>query len=112
MSLFPIGSYARLSDGSVARVVRANRKSFVRPLVALVEDASGNAIERPDDSALIDLSVSELKVREALPAPGSNEIPLSPEIADWSVRVASCLAVEGQHGPDSRPTAPRPGAAP
>jgi hypothetical protein len=107
MSLFPIGSYVRLSDSSLARVIRANARSFSRPFVALIEDASGNAIERTVESALIDLSASELKVKEALPAPGSNEIPLTPEIADWSVRVASQLADDGKPAPDADQPASR-----
>jgi HD-GYP domain-containing protein (c-di-GMP phosphodiesterase class II) len=94
LSLFPIGSFVRLSDGRVAQVVRSNAHSFVRPIVAIVEDSSGSAVNAGDEAALVNLSGSELSVREALPTPGSNQIPLSPEIADWSIRIARFLPEE------------------
>jgi hypothetical protein len=97
LSLFPIGSYVRLSDGSLAEVIRANPHSFSRPLVALVRDTKGQPVSEQGESALINLSGSELSVSQALPAPGSNQIPLTPEIADWSVRAARYLSEEAQH---------------
>ncbi|HTI49927.1 MAG TPA: hypothetical protein VL475_03210 [Planctomycetaceae bacterium] len=84
----------RLSDGRVAQVVRANAHSFVRPIVAIVEDSSGNAVNAADEMALVNLSGSDLSVREALPTPGTDQIPLSPEVADWSIRVARFLPEE------------------
>ncbi|MBA3315750.1 MAG: HD domain-containing protein [Planctomycetaceae bacterium] len=55
LSLFPIGSFVELSDGGIARVVRAN-DDYCRPAVEI----SGE---------LIDLATSPLKVVKAVPAP-------------------------------------------
>lgn len=92
LSLFPIGSHVELSDGRCARVVRANRNDFTRPLVA-VDGGDQN-------HDLLDLSNSDVGVTQARPTPGSGEVPLSPEIANWRVRAASFLAAAG----DSRPS--------
>ena len=59
LSLFPIGSYVALSDGTVARVLRSNGIEYTRPIVLLVQDNVGNKIERNDESALIDLTRSD-----------------------------------------------------
>jgi len=92
LSLFPIGSHVELSDGRSACVVRANRNDFTRPLVSL---EGGNP-----NHDLLDLSNTDLNVTQARPTPGSGEVPLSPEIANWRVRAASFLAAAG----DSRPS--------
>ncbi len=42
VSLFPPGSMVRLSDGSVALVIRPNPGAHLRPIVRLVQDAKGN----------------------------------------------------------------------
>ncbi len=88
LSLFPIGSHVRLSDGRVAQVIRANPHCFARPIVAIVDDASSNSDDVHDEVAGLDLCGSELSVIQALPTPGSEQIPLSAEIANWSVRAA------------------------
>lgn len=87
VSLFPIGSQVELSDGRSARVVRANRADFTRPIVAV----DGND---PTDG-LLDLATSDLTITQALPTPGSGEVPLSAEISNWRVRAASFLAAAG-----------------
>jgi len=87
----------------VAQVVRANADDFARPVVALVLDSSGKPITDQDDAALVNLSGSELAVSQALRAPGTSQIPLTPEIADWSVRAASYLSDEKQRRPQARP---------
>jgi len=84
ISLFPIGSHVELSDGRSARVLRANRGDFTRPIVLI--DGSDPADE------ILDLAKSDVTVIQALPTPGSGEVPLSPEIANWRVRAASFLA--------------------
>jgi hypothetical protein len=107
LSLFPIGSFVRLSDGRVAQVVRSNAHSFVRPIVAIVEDSSGKAVNSADETALVNLSGSNLSVREALPTPGTDQIPLSPEIADWSIRVARFLPEEERRRMAAQPSISR-----
>jgi hypothetical protein len=65
ISLFPLGSYVGLNDGSIAKVVRSNGGSYDRPVVE-VQRRSGLPV-KPD---WIDLSQSqELKVIRALASP-------------------------------------------
>ena len=65
ISLFPLGSYVGLSDGSIAKVVRSNGGSYDRPVVE-VQRRSGLPV-KPD---WIDLShAQELKVIRALASP-------------------------------------------
>ena len=76
LSLFPVGSFVALCDGSAARVMRPNRDDFMRPLVALVQDSKGSPLDPDEESSLLNLADSELKVVQALPTPGRNEIGL------------------------------------
>ena len=74
-SLFPIGSFVAMTDGSVGQVVRRNLDFYTQPIVLRIQDAEGNKVDTEDDSNLIDLHESgELQVLQALPTPGSNEI--------------------------------------
>lgn len=94
LSLFPIGSYVTLSDGSVAQVMRSHREDYMSPLVARVQNAEGDAVGHDDDELLIDLVESELLVVQALPRPGSDQLPLDDD------NVASTLDLcyaEGVH---------------
>ena len=45
MSLFPLGSFVELSDGSVARVLRRSGNHYVSPVVQFVIDGAGNSID-------------------------------------------------------------------
>ena len=85
LSLFPVGSFVALSDGSAARVLRPNRDDYTKPLVALVQDSSGNNLDPNAESSLLDLAKSELQVVQALPTPGRNEIGLEAAIAVQTV---------------------------
>jgi len=85
-SLFPIGSFVTLTDGSVAQVVRRNQDFYTEPIVARVQDAQGNNVDREHDSNLINLREAEgLKVLQALPTPGSNEIVFSDDLYNSSL---------------------------
>lgn len=79
MSLFPIGSFVVLSDGSVGQVLRRNGEHYAYPIVQLLQDPSGEPIPRDTDETVIDLSTSELSVIQALPTPGKEEIALTDE---------------------------------
>ncbi|QDU79503.1 Cyclic di-GMP phosphodiesterase response regulator RpfG [Polystyrenella longa] len=79
-SLFPIGSFITLSNGSVARVIRANRKDYTKPIVQIIQNADGSTPDAQDDDAIIDLTDTELKVEQALPTPGVDEIPFSTDL--------------------------------
>ena len=64
MSLFPVNSYVRLSDGHIAKVVRANAGFHTKPVVVLLSpDGTESSVE-------VDLSkVRELHVVQALGSP-------------------------------------------
>lgn len=80
LSLFPIGSFVALDDGSVAQVIRRNGDKYATPIVKIVQNAQGNAVAGGDEAAIVDLAESELGVVQALPTPGRGEILLSDEI--------------------------------
>ena len=41
-SIYPVGSFVELSDGSTAKVLEANNTKMLRPSIYIVKDASGN----------------------------------------------------------------------
>ena len=86
LSLFPVGSYVALSDGSTARVLRSNREEYTRPIVQKLKDASGEPIAPDDNKGIVDLKRDNLSIVQAVPAPGRNEIGLSPEILSHTRR--------------------------
>jgi HD-GYP domain-containing protein (c-di-GMP phosphodiesterase class II) len=62
VSLFPVGSFVRISDGRIGKVLRANGADYARPVVAAWQ-SDGN----PNESTVVDLSQeSELRVVAAL----------------------------------------------
>jgi HD-GYP domain-containing protein (c-di-GMP phosphodiesterase class II) len=79
MSLFPIGSYVVLSNGSAARVLRANADVYTSPIVQVVQTKEGEKVDPASPEALVDLKLSDLKVVQALPTPGKEETGLSAE---------------------------------
>lgn len=82
VSLFPIGSLCVLSDGTVARVLRSNRTNYTKPVVQVLQSATGERVDPQSDESLIDLSVSDLRIMQALPEPGSGETSCTPEVYD------------------------------
>lgn len=85
-SLFPLGSYLVLSDGSVARALRRNGDNFLRPIVQLVQDAEGRAIPEESTAAILDLSQCDLEIVQALAPPGVQAIRLTPDILQFRRR--------------------------
>jgi hypothetical protein len=67
VSLYPIGSYVSLNDGSVARVLRTNGNLYTTPIVQLMQTSDGNSTE--DDRGVIDLANSALKIQERMALP-------------------------------------------
>jgi HD-GYP domain-containing protein (c-di-GMP phosphodiesterase class II) len=64
MSLYPIGSYARLNNGLVVKIIAGNDQHLTRPIVQVV---SGPAGESPEQDRIIDLKKEKLLfVREPL----------------------------------------------
>lgn len=80
LTLFPIGSFVAISDGSVAQVLRRNGNDYSRPIVRIVQDHLGNPTARDTEPIIVDLAHSELLVTQALPTPGRNEQLLTQEI--------------------------------
>jgi HD-GYP domain-containing protein (c-di-GMP phosphodiesterase class II) len=74
LSLFPIGSYVALDDGSVCRVLRASGAEFTKPVVRRLTLASGELLAAGDDRAVVDLRGSDLRVVKALPDPTRPEL--------------------------------------
>ncbi len=80
MSLFPIGSFVTLSDGSVAKVLRRNGNRYSTPIAQLIRDGQGQRVDPALDSSVIDLADHDLKIIQALPTPGRQEQSLTDEI--------------------------------
>ena len=69
MSLFPVGSYVRLSDGTTAKVLRPNGNQYKNPIVVpLHEDGSESDVEL-NISAENDLTVVEVLHPSEVPDP-------------------------------------------
>jgi len=71
MGLFPVGSWVRMSDGSVARVVAPNQHSYTRPVVSVVLDDGGRELATPRPIDLADPRNADLRVVEPLSVPGN-----------------------------------------
>lgn len=82
LSLFPVGSLVTLSDGSIARVMRRNGDTYTTPIVQRLQDANGEPVDPIAFGNIIDLQTSELKVEQALPTPGKQELGLAAALAD------------------------------
>ena len=75
LTLFPIGSFVVLSDGSLARVIRRNGDLYTKPIVQMLQDPSGATVPQDRDEAIVDLSQrTDVSIVQALPTPGSNEL--------------------------------------
>ena len=85
LSLFPVGSFVTLTDGSAARVIRRNEDHYTSPIVQVIQTADGKNIDPLDPDTIIDLNQSDLAIDQALPTPGKEEIDLSSEQFDGQV---------------------------
>jgi hypothetical protein len=78
VSLFPVGSFVRISDGRIGKVLRSNGEDYARPVVAAWKPGAD-----PNESIVVDLSQEpDLRVIAALataefqaPAPAAPEAP-------------------------------------
>lgn len=73
-SLFPIGSYVQLSDGSTAQVLRRNGSKYMKPIVRVTHLPDGEPTHPTDDAQVIDLSQATVTVNHAIPSPSRQEI--------------------------------------
>lgn len=85
LSLFPVGSFVTLTDGSAARVIRRNEKFYTSPIVQIIQSADGKPADPSDSANIIDLNQSELQIDQALPTPGKDEIDLSSSLFDEQI---------------------------
>ncbi|MHB8974246.1 MAG: HD-GYP domain-containing protein [Pirellulaceae bacterium] len=77
LSLFPLGSCVRLSDGRDASVIRRSAKDYARPIVQYLRVDGPHALGDADSSqTILDLSESRLEITDALPTPGKMEMRL------------------------------------
>ena len=75
MSLFPIGSYVVLNDDSIARVIRSNPESYIKPVVVRIDPQSGNIPNEISDENIINLLENEeFSIKNVVKTPGSNEV--------------------------------------
>jgi HD-GYP domain-containing protein (c-di-GMP phosphodiesterase class II) len=82
ITLFPVGSYVSLSDGSVAQVLRRNGQSYATPIVQCVIDNTGSRIDTSHGDTIVDLAVSHLHVVRALSTPGHQEVDANAELTN------------------------------
>jgi len=69
-SLFPVGSYVRLNDGRIGRVIASKGEDFVSPMVSIIQ-SDNNQDNSPRE--VIDLSLNpHLKIQDTIPG---NQIP-------------------------------------
>jgi HD-GYP domain-containing protein (c-di-GMP phosphodiesterase class II) len=71
MSLYPVGSYVRLNNGSIGRVIKTSRQQPVKPIVRLIFDGRGNKTnnnEYTDLSKTGVLSIADVITEADLPA--------------------------------------------
>jgi HD-GYP domain-containing protein (c-di-GMP phosphodiesterase class II) len=66
LSVYPIGSYLRLQGGELARVVRTNPEIPEKPVIAILADAQGNALQPPVE---VDLAMAEPPAFEPVASP-------------------------------------------
>ncbi len=79
ISLFPIGSRVRLSDGSEAQVIRRNAAKYTSPIVQRV---GANRTFRPDatHASILDTSTSSVRLMMPLAAPNRKEVRIQQEM--------------------------------
>jgi len=85
LSLFPVGSFVTLTDGSAARVIRRNENHYTSPIVQIIQTSEGKNADPMDPDNILDLNQSHHQIDQALPTPGKDEIDLSSELFDGQI---------------------------
>lgn len=75
VSLFPLGSHVRLSDGSEAQVLRRNAEHYTAPIVQRV-GADRKAKFNSAHASIIDLAQTKMRVMSPLVPPDRDEVRL------------------------------------
>lgn len=76
MSMFPIGSHLRLSDGSEVRVMRSNPEEYSKPIVQKLTNGDGVRIDATHEATIINLAQSSLTPATPLATPNRREMRL------------------------------------
>jgi len=80
-TLFGLGSFVALSDGSVAQIIRRRENQYTKPDVSRLQDAEGTSVDANADENIIDLSATEeLVISQAVPTPGREEFEYSQDV--------------------------------
>lgn len=79
VTLFPIGSHVRLTDGSEAKVIRRNDWHYTAPIVQRVGDDRQIRFDAPEP-VIINLAKSNNRVMIALPSPDRQELRIGEEM--------------------------------
>ncbi len=82
LSLCPIGSYVKLSNGEIGRVIRRNGEHYAEPFVKALLSPQGTPYQGSADDYVRDLHTEKLTIVDSFPTPGREEIKLTPEILD------------------------------
>ncbi|WP_339727766.1 HD domain-containing phosphohydrolase [uncultured Gimesia sp.] len=85
LSLFPVGSFVTLTDGSAARIIRRNQNLYTSPIVQIIQTSEGKNADPMDPDNILDLNESHHEIDQALPTPGKDEIDLSSELFDGQI---------------------------
>ncbi|MCA8939580.1 MAG: HD domain-containing protein [Planctomycetes bacterium] len=73
LGLFPVGSWVRLEDRRVARVIAANGDKFTRPVVSVVINDDGKQLEKPQPINLAEKSNHAVNIAAPIPRPNRIE---------------------------------------
>jgi HD-GYP domain-containing protein (c-di-GMP phosphodiesterase class II) len=79
VSLFPIGSHVRLTDGTEARVIRRNDWHYTAPIVQRVTQERQIRFDAPE-GLIINLAKSNNRVMIALPSPDKEELRIGEKL--------------------------------
>jgi HD domain len=79
VSLFPIGSHVRLTDGSEAKVIRRNDWHYTAPIVQRVGEDRQLRFDAPE-GMIINLAKSNNRVMIALPSPDRQELRIGEDL--------------------------------
>ncbi len=82
LSMFPVGSYVQLSDGTDAKVIRANSSHYRLPVVQRLTDEEAMEGHEQNGPVIVDLAKDDLEVRRPLATPGRKEMRLPTELMD------------------------------
>ena len=75
ITIYPLGSYVELSKGEVGRVVQVNEKSQMRPVLEVLRDTEGRAVDPPTIMELQGLPlVSIVRCLDGPPEPHEGQV--------------------------------------